>query len=62
MQGSGDGGNGIKYIGQHVFDFVSSFRNNVNIGTDAINADLFLNNLQIYLLVEKYLLLTLAIR
>ena len=45
MQGSGDGGNGIKYIGQHVFDFVSSFRNNVNIGTDAINADLFLNNL-----------------
>jgi len=45
MEGSGDGGNGIKYIGQHVFDFVSSFRNNVNIGTDALDADLFLNDL-----------------
>ena len=42
MQGAGDGGNGLKYIGQHVFDFVSSFRNTVNIGT---NADLFLNDL-----------------
>ena len=45
MQGTGDGGNGIKYIGQHVFDFVSSFRNTVNIGTDALDADLFLNDL-----------------
>ena len=45
MKGAGDGGNGIKYIGQHVFDFVSSFRNTVNIGTDALDADLFLNNL-----------------
>jgi hypothetical protein len=45
MKGTGDGGNGIKYIGQHVFDFVSSFRNNVNIGTDALDADLFLNDL-----------------
>ena len=45
MKGTGDGGNGIKYIGQHVFDFVSSFRNTVNIGTDALDADLFLNDL-----------------
>ena len=45
MKGAGDGGNGIKYIGQHVFDFVSSFRNTVNIGTDALDADLFLNDL-----------------
>ena len=45
MKGTGDGGNGIKYIGQHVFDFVASFRNNVNIGTSALGGELFLNNL-----------------
>ena len=45
MKGTGDGGNGIKYIGQHVFDFVSSFRNSVNIGTDALQADIFLNSI-----------------
>ena len=45
MKGAGDGGNGIKYIGQHVFDFVSSFRNTVNIGTDALQADFFLNSI-----------------
>tara|TARA_A100001391_G_scaffold10558_1_gene6460 strand:- start:1235 stop:3703 length:2469 start_codon:yes stop_codon:yes gene_type:complete len=43
MKGTGDGGNGIKYIGQHVFDFVSSFRNTVNFGTAALDAKVFFN-------------------